>query len=182
MTTMSRFKVPERLETERLVLRMFGEDDWRAMHEHYSDPECVRFTFGRAQSESGSWRAVASMLGHWQLRAYGPYALEEKTTRKVLGTVGLWFPIDWPEPEIKWALARQHWGKGYASEAVRAVQAMAHEHLPDLPLISFINAENAASIRLALAVGARLERETEFRGGHWHVYRHPPRLERPDCR
>lgn len=174
-TAASHFKVPERLETERLVLRMFRDEDWRAMHEYFSDPESVRFTFGRAQTEGGSWRAIASILGHWQLRSYGPYALEEKATQKVLGTVGLWFPIDWPEPEIKWALARQHWGKGYASEAVRAVQAMAHEHLPELPLISFINSENAASISLALAVGATLERETEFRGGWWHIYRHPPK-------
>ncbi|MCF8173621.1 MAG: GNAT family N-acetyltransferase [Burkholderiaceae bacterium] len=167
------FKVPQRLETERLVLRMFVEEDWRALHEHYSDAECVRFTFGRAQSEAGSWRAMASMLGHWQLRGYGPYALEEKATRLVLGTVGLWYPIDWPEPEIKWALARRHWGQGYASEAVRAVQAMAGDSLPGLPPISFINSANAASIRLALAVGATLERETEFRGACWHVYRHP---------
>jgi RimJ/RimL family protein N-acetyltransferase len=34
-----------------------------------------------------------------------------------LGTVGLWYPVDWPAPEIKWALIRKAWGKGYAREA-----------------------------------------------------------------
>ena len=66
--------------------------------------------------------------------------------------------------------------RSFWPEAVRAVQAMAHDYLPGLPLISFVNSENAASIRLALAVGATLERETEFRGGWWHVYRHPSKL------
>ena len=173
MTNASRFAIPERLETEHLVLRMFVEDDWRALHEHYSDAECTRFTFRRALTEAATWRAMASMAGHWQLRGYGPYAVEEKVTRAVLGTVGLWYPLEWPEPEIKWALARRHWGKGYASEAVRAVQNMAWACVPDVSLISLIDSRNAASIKLALAVGATLERELEFAGSPFHIYRHP---------
>lgn len=173
MSEAERFLVPQRLETDRLILRLFVDDDWRALHEHFSDADCTRFTFRRALTEAGSWRAMASMAGHWQLRGYGPYAVEEKSTRTVLGTVGPWYPLEWPEPEIKWALARRHWGKGYASEAVRAVQRMAHERLPDMSLISLIDSQNAASIRLALAVGATLERELEFAGSPFHIYRHP---------
>ena len=169
------FPVPQRLETDRLLLRMFVQDDWRALHEHFSDAECTRFTFRRALTEAGSWRAMASMAGHWQLRGYGPYAVEEKSTKAVLGTVGPWYPLEWPEPEIKWALARRHWGRGYAGEAVRAVQRMAHECLPGPRLISLIDSQNAASIRLALAVGATLERQIEFAGSPFHIYRHPAR-------
>ena len=173
MTGTSGFMIPQRLETDRLLLRMFVEDDWRALHEHFSDAESTRYTFRRALTEAGTWRAMASMAGHWSLRGYGPYALEDKSTKAVLGTVGLWYPLEWPEPEIKWALARRHWGQGYASEAVRAVQRIAHECLPDLSLISLIDSQNAASIRLALAVGATLERELEFAGSPFHIYRHP---------
>jgi RimJ/RimL family protein N-acetyltransferase len=167
------FLIPQRLETERLVMRMFVEEDWRALHEYYSDAECTRFTFRRALTDAGSWRAVAMMAGHWLLRGYGPYALVEKSTQVVVGTVGLWYPVEWPEPEIKWALVRRFWGRGYASEAVRAVQRMAQESIPDLSLISLIDRENGASIRLALAVGANLERELEFYGASFHLYRHP---------
>lgn len=169
------FLIPQVLETGRLRLRPFEHDDWRAMHEHFSDEECTRFTFRRALTEAGTWRAMASMVGHWQLRGYGPYAVAEKSTGIVLGTVGLWYPLEWPEPEIKWALARRHWGRGYASEAVRAVQRMAHESMPDLRLISLIDSRNVSSIRLALAVGARLEREIEFAGSPFHIYRHSAR-------
>lgn len=167
------FLIPQVLETGRLRLRPFAHDDWRALHEHFSDAECTRYTFRRALTEAATWRAMASMAGHWLLRGYGPYAVEEKTTGSVLGTVGPWYPLEWPEPEIKWALARRHWGRGYASEAVRAVQRVALEHLPQLRLISLIDSRNEASIRLALAVGARFEREMEFADAPFHVYRHP---------
>ncbi|MDK2123585.1 GNAT family N-acetyltransferase [Parachitinimonas caeni] len=163
---------PLQLDTSRLLLRQFKHDDWVGLHDHYSDAECTRFTFRRALTEGESWRAMSSMVGHWTLRGYGPYAVVERSTGKVAGAVGLWYPNDWPEPEIKWALARQFWGRGYASEAVRAVQAPARQHLGKAP-ISFINAENEPSIRLALAVGATHEKTVEFRGSPWHVYRHP---------
>lgn len=171
-----RFTIPVLLETERLRLRTFVDSDWQGLHEHFSDAECTRYTYRRALTEAATWRALASMAGHWLLRGYGPYAVEEKSSGAVIGTVGPWYPIEWPEPEIKWALSRRFWGKGYASEAARAVQRMAHEHMPGLALISLIDSRNAASIRLALSVGATLERELEFAGSPFHLYRHPPPL------
>lgn len=166
------FEIPQRIETERLVLRMFREDDWRGMHEHYSNAECTRFTLGRALSEGESWRMTSTLAGHWLLRGYGPYALEEKATGEMVGTAGLWYPTDFPEREIKWAVNPRHWRKGYASEAARAVLRMARETYPDDPPISFIHRDNEASIRVALSVGAVLESEMDFRGARFAVYRH----------
>lgn len=167
-----KFIVPEMLETERLLLRQFKEEDWRDLHAYYASPVATQFTVGRALSEGETWRTLCSMIGHWQLRGYGPYAVEEKASGRVLGTVGFWYPNDWPEPEIKWALAPAYWGQGFASEAARAVQKAGREHLPQT-LISFIHAENLASARLAEALGAALERRMPFRGAQWLLYRHP---------
>lgn len=89
------------LETERLLLHQFVHTDWTALHEHYSDIERAKFTFRRALTEGESWRAMCSMVGHWQIRGYGHYAVIEKASGEVLGAVGLWYPNDWPEPEIK---------------------------------------------------------------------------------
>lgn len=163
---------PDFFQTARLDLRPFKDDDWMPLHELYGDIECTRFTFKRAFTEGESWRAMCSMVGHWVIRGYGPLAAVERDTGAVIGTIGLWYPNDWPEPEIKWALARRFWGKGYASEAVRAIQGPAFECLGKAP-ISFIDAENKASIQLASAVGAVLERRVEFRGSPWQIYRHP---------
>lgn len=168
-----RFLIPESIESTRLLLRTATDEDWPGLHAYYSDPECIKYTTQHPLSEDESRRTVKSISRHWERKGYGPYVIQEKVTGTVLGLVGLWFPKEWPEPEIKWALSRPHWGKGYAAEAARAVQAMAARHMPELHLISLIHSENQPSIRLAIAVGATLEKEMEFRGGIYHVYRHP---------
>ena len=166
--------IPTELETTRLRLRGFTLADWQPLHRHYSDIECTRYTFGRALTEGESWRAMAGMAGHWLLHGYGPYALVEKATGSFIGAVGLWWPGDFPETEVKWLLLRECWGRGFGSEAVRAVQQVAAEHLGMRP-ISLIRAENEASRRLALAVGAVHERDIRLREADWMAYRHPKR-------
>ena len=91
--------VPKQLETERLHLRQFEESDWRDMYEYYSNAEATKFTLGRTLSEGDTWRVVCTMIGHWQVRRYGPYAVVEKQSGVVIGTVGFWYPLDWPSPE-----------------------------------------------------------------------------------
>ncbi len=169
---MSDFEIPRQLDTERLHLRMFRESDWQAMHQHYGDPVCTRYTLGRTLGEGESWRLTATLAGHWLLRGYGPYAVEEKAGGAMIGAVGLWYPVDFPEREIKWAVLPQYQGLGYASEAARGVLAMAAGVYPGQPPISFIHRDNEASIRVALAIGATLENEIDFRGGRFRIYRH----------
>jgi RimJ/RimL family protein N-acetyltransferase len=120
-----------------------------------------------------TWRTLAGVVGHWAWRGYGPYTMLDKDEGGVLGVAGLWYPNDWPEPEIKWALVPAARGRGLASEAARAVRQMAREHLPGVRLISLIAHGNEPSVRVAEAAGARLEREIEWRGGRAFIYRHP---------
>lgn len=169
---MSEFKIPTRIESERLVLRTFRDEDWKDLYPYYSDPECMKYTIRRTLTEGETWRTMCGMIGHWQLRRYGPYGLESKEHNKIIGVVGMWYPNDWPEPEIKWGLVRNFQGKGFAREAVVRIKEMVKEHLPDQQLISLIFAENKPSINLALSVGCTLEEVTEFRGMETHLYRH----------
>lgn len=164
--------VPVRLETERLRLRPFADDDWRDLHDYFGDPAATRYTFGRQLTAGDTWRIMAGMVGHWQLRGLGPYALELKDGGRVAGTVGFWYPGDWPELEIKWGLAARHHGRGYAAEAARAVLAAGRAALPDFRPISLIHPDNAASVALARALGAARERDFDFEGELHHVYRH----------
>ncbi len=166
------YLVPQQLESKRLLLRQFVDGDWQDLHRYFSDPEAMFFTHGKALSEGETWRVMCSMIGHWQVRGYGPYAVEEKSSGRVLGTVGFWYPNDWPDPEIKWGLARRHWGQGFATEAARLVHAAGREHLPDCALISLIHDDNKASIAVALAIGAQRERSTDYEGEPHGIYRH----------
>jgi RimJ/RimL family protein N-acetyltransferase len=164
--------VPLGVESKRLRLRMPKEADWQPLHAYYGDADSVRHTVGTPLSEAQTWRTLAGVVGHWAWRGYGPYALEERAGGAVVGLAGLWFPNDWSEPEIKWALVPAARGRGYASEAARAVRAMARERLPGVRLISLIALGNEASVRVAVAAGASLEREIDFRGGRAAIYRH----------
>ncbi len=166
-------RIPESIESARLRLRRFREDDWRPLMAYYGDAAAVTYTYVQPCDEAQTRHIVDSFIRHWQRLGYGPYVIEEKADGAVAGVAGLWFPRGWPETEIKWALAPRHWGKGYASEAVRAVQAMTAQRLPGMCPISLIDARNEGSIRVALAVGAELEATIEFKGVPHRVYRHP---------
>jgi RimJ/RimL family protein N-acetyltransferase len=155
--------VPEALETPRLQLRQFQESDWDALFEMFRDEECVRYTVGTPLTRWQTWRSLAAYIGHWQLRGYGPYAVVERATGTMLGPVGLWYPGDWPEPEIKWSLARPHWGQGFATEAATAVRDMAAGHLGWKRLISVILPGNERSQAVARRLGGRLEKRFSFR-------------------
>ena len=166
------FLIPEELETERLILRIFRLEDLSDIHEYYADPECTKYTNRRPLEKSESWQKMAALVGHWRLYNYGSYAMEEKNLKRVIGVAGLDYPIDWPEPEIQWGLVREFWSKGYASEATRAVKKMTEKYLPGLSLISLIHPENHNSINLAKSLGAVFEKQYHFRNDTWHIYRH----------
>jgi RimJ/RimL family protein N-acetyltransferase len=163
-------EAPTSLETSRLLLRQFAERDWDDLHRMFEDEECVRYTIKTPLTRWQTWRALAGYLGHWSMRGYGPYAVVEKTSGRMMGPVGLWYPGDWPEPEIKWSLSREFWGKGYASEAALAVQAMAFQSLKRHRLISLILPENEASKKVATRLGGVYERTIPFRDGLADIY------------
>jgi RimJ/RimL family protein N-acetyltransferase len=167
-----KYVIPEFIETERLKLRMFNEKDCKDMHEYYADSECMKYTSGRVFNEHESWQKVAALAGHWIIRGYGSYALEDKATGNLIGIAGLDYPSDWPEPEIQWGLLRRYWGKGYASEAVKAIKKMCESSVPEMSLISLIFKDNINSANLAKAVGATFEREYEFRNDTCLIFRH----------
>ena len=162
--------VPLSIETPRLRLRMFEESDWDALCQMFEDEECVQYTRGQVQPKWETWRILAAYLGHWSLRGYGPYAVVEKSSEKMMGPVGLWCPGDWPEPEIKYSLTRAFWGNGYASEAALAVKEMAKKDLGWRRLISLIARENSNSIAVAKRIGGVFEKTIPFRGGEAEIY------------
>jgi len=161
------------LDTPRLTLRMFRESDWDAVFEIFRDDECVRFTIGSTLNRWQSWRTLAGYLGHSSLRGYGPYAVTLKATGETIGPVGLWFPGEWAEPEVKWALARRFWGYGYATEAATAVIAMATTVLSWERLVSLILPANERSKEVARGLGGTYEATIPFRDGVADIFAYP---------
>ncbi len=162
--------IPDSLETERLNLRMFSIDDWQSLCEMFGDKECVRYTIKEPLPDWLTWRWLAAYVGHWQLRGFGPYAVVEKESGRMMGPIGLWFPGDWPEPEIKWSLAQKFWGKGYVTEAATAIRELVIKELKWNRLISIIHPENQRSMAVAKRIGGIYEKTIPFRGELADVY------------
>lgn len=157
-------------ESERLVLRAFVQSDFEPMATFFADP--VSASYGGPCQRDDAWRKCAVYPGHWALRGYGPWALEEKATGAFVGLAGLWFPEGWVEPEITWALLPGQHGKGYATEAAKRSLQVAYAHFGWTTAVSVITTSNAASLAVAERLQAQRESTIPFRGGQAHVYRH----------
>jgi RimJ/RimL family protein N-acetyltransferase len=159
------------LETGRLLLRQFRQSDFDALAALSADPEVMRYLGdGKPRTRAETWLAMASYLGHWELRGYGLWAVEEKATGKFVGRIGLLNPEGWPGLEVAWTLARERWGNGFATEGAKAALDYAFSVLKLEHVISLIHTDNAASIRVALRVGEKLEGQAELFGVMRSVY------------
>lgn len=163
-------EIPE-LRTERLLLRAFRYEDHARWVEIMRD-ERVGAGLGKPSglTPHEAWLDLAVLTGHWLLRGYGHWALEELETGELVGRVGLYYPPDWPGLEVGWTVAREHWGNGYAPEAGRAACRWAHEVRGAEHILSLIHPDNENSIRVAEKLGETLEGRHQTRGFDLLVY------------
>ncbi|MBY0338894.1 MAG: GNAT family N-acetyltransferase [Acetobacteraceae bacterium] len=165
--------IPE-LRGARLTLRGFREADLDAFAAMQADPEVMRFLgpTGLPRGRAETWQTMAMLLGHWQLRGFGLWAVEHEG--RFVGRVGWLEPEGWPARELAYALARPAWGQGLAFEAASAALAWGRSRWPGLKLASFIRPENEPSRRLAAKLGARCAGRIELMGGVAEEWRHGP--------
>lgn len=160
-----------KLETERLLMRWFREDDFDAFLKICSDPEVMRFLGdGKPVTEIEAWRQMASIMGHWYFRGYGIWAVEEKSSGKLVGRIGFLKPVGWPGFELGWTLGRDSWGKGYATEGARRALEYAFSEMDRDHVISLIAPANVGSIRVAERLGEKVEGKTEVLGKEVLIY------------
>ncbi|MCI0380896.1 MAG: GNAT family N-acetyltransferase [Gemmataceae bacterium] len=157
------------LETERLHLRAFRETDLDDYARICANPEVVRHV-GAPFSRPEVWLHIAMMLGHWQLRGYGMWAVEDRASGALIGRIGFYEPEGWPGLELGWMLARDQWGRGLATEGARAALAFVFATLHKPHVISLIRPENVASIRVAEKLGERLQGHSRALGVEALVY------------
>jgi len=159
------------IETGRLLLRQFRTSDFDALARLSADPEVMKYLGdGKPKTRAEAWLMMASYLGHWELRGYGLWAVEEKASGEFIGRIGLLNPEGWPGLEVAWTLAHERWGNGFATEGAKAALDYAFSVLKLDHVISLIHPDNAASIRVALRLGEKPERQVELMGVMRSVY------------
>ena len=163
-----------RIETARLSLRAFVPADVEPYTRMMADPEVTRFLGSGAPLDAvDAWRQLALVIGHWELRGFGLWAVEERASGRFIGRIGCFEPAGWPGLEIGYVLARDAWGHGYAREGAAASLAFARRELGRAEVISLIRPDNRASVGVAEHLGARRTGRVDFYGAPTDVYAYP---------
>ncbi|MCS5717405.1 GNAT family N-acetyltransferase [Herbiconiux sp. CPCC 205763] len=155
--------------TARLDLRPHRLDDLDDLHRYHSDPEVVRYIpwpvrtldETRTALESRTHQGVVFEPGQWLV-----LAMEVRETGRVIGEVLLKYDSETDaRGELGYAMAADMAGQGYATEAARAVLALAFDDFGLHRVIARLDARNAASARLLHRLGMR--QEALFRQDEW---------------
>jgi RimJ/RimL family protein N-acetyltransferase len=162
----------ETIDTQRLKLRPWRDSDFSAFARYYADEDNARYVGGQKDPDQ-AWRHFALQIGHWKLKGFGYWAVDDKDTGDFVGCVGLWQSPGWPELELGYWLLEEHRGKGYAIEGCRRCRDYAREELRATSLVSYIDPANAPSIQLAKRLGAVYEATIDLASYGAHcVFRH----------
>jgi RimJ/RimL family protein N-acetyltransferase len=157
-------------ETDRLRLRPVDLGDRDAWSDFVADPEATRLLHVPQPFDPAFG---ARLLDRWVARfddPIGMYAAVERDGGEVAGFVGyVARELDWGrELELGWLLRRRFHGRGYATEAARALRPLVPGRV-----ISLIRVENDASVNVARKLGMDVEREVDFAGYATYVFVSP---------
>ncbi|MEA2652592.1 MAG: hypothetical protein QOI85_2313 [Chloroflexota bacterium] len=168
------------IETERLLLRRWREEDRKPFAALNADP-VVREHFQGTQSREQSDAFIDRIEDHWRERGWGNWAVEVPGVAPFIGYVGLW-PADYvanrPMVEVGWRLAREHWGHGYATEGAREALRFGFKEIGLDEIVSFTVPQNERSWRVMERIGLVRDAAGDFDHpnvdpvGYPHLVRH----------
>jgi RimJ/RimL family protein N-acetyltransferase len=136
------------LETKRLLLRQWRDEDFAPFAALNADPEVMRYFPAPLSREASDAMALRCRSLIFE-RGWGFWAVERKDTQEFIGFVGLNKPVAQlpfsPCVEIGWRLALAHWGNGYATEAAQRALQFGFEELELPEIVSFCVLSNSKS-------------------------------------
>jgi ribosomal-protein-alanine N-acetyltransferase len=141
------------IETERLMIRRFNEQDRADLAVLYADPEVMRYIPYGVLDAAGLQSVLDRYARVEAKHGFTFWAIAERATGRFVGDVGFGIYEPTGEPELGYSLARDVWGRGYASEAARACLDAALVHLDADRVVAVVDAENDASARVAERIG-----------------------------
>jgi RimJ/RimL family protein N-acetyltransferase len=157
-----------RIETSRLILRPTAPGDFEAWAAFMADADASKHV-GGPQPRPVAWRGFLSMAGAWAMQGYAMFSVIEKASGRWLGRLGPWVPDGWPGTEVGWGLAREAWGKGYATEGSTAAIDWAFDRLGWTEVIHCIAPDNARSQAVARRLGSRVLRQARLPAPFEHI-------------
>jgi RimJ/RimL family protein N-acetyltransferase len=161
------------LTTNRLILREFAEDDWRAVLAYQSDPAYLRYNPYSYRNEHDV-RSFVRMFMDWSReipRKKYQLAIVLKSDERLIGNGGIRMQTAHSEvADIGYEIDRRYWGQGYATEAACALLAFGFNQLHLHRIWAYCIAENVASARVLEKIGMMYEgrqRQSEHMKNRW---------------
>lgn len=147
------------LRTERLELRAPQRSDLRGLIDLMAAQETRRFLGSAQANEKGQFDRLLRNVGGWTLYGYGNFIVRLQGKPDVIGSCGVFHTwrgfgqgMD-DVPEAGWIIRHDHWGKGIAGEAMRAILAWFDATHGPRRIAAMIEEGNAASQKVAAALG-----------------------------
>lgn len=151
------------IETLRLILRPFSQDDLDEFAALNADPEAMRYIgIGKPQSREQTQVRLNAILDHYQQHGFGLFAMVDKTSGEFVGFCGLQHLENTSEIEVGYRLARRFWGIGLATEAARACVLYGFEQLGLERIVAVIQPGNAPSKSVAAKIGMNFIKHAHF--------------------
>jgi RimJ/RimL family protein N-acetyltransferase len=163
------------LQTERITLREWKDSDFAPFAAMNADAEVMRYFPGTSTKEESD-NLARKFINHFAEHGFGLFATELKSTGEFIGFVGLNIPNFeahfTPCVEIGWRLAKEHWNKGYATEAALAVIQYGFGELELKEIVSFTAVQNTPSRKVMEKIGMVHNPADDFdhpklEAGHW---------------
>jgi ribosomal-protein-alanine N-acetyltransferase len=153
------------LETDRLRLCPLALDDADDLHRLWTDPGVRRYLWdGEAIPPEQTREIVLRSVELFEREGLGLWAVRPRERDGLIGFSGYWFFREPPELELLYGIAAEHWGRGYATEAARAMLRYGFERLGFDRVAASTDPPNAASIRVLEKLGMRFERRETIKG------------------
>ena len=165
------------IETQRLRLRGHRLDDFEACAALWGDALVTRFIGGKPSTREESWARLLRNVGHWSLLGFGYWVVEDRVTGQFAGEIGFSdlkrdiTPSLEGFPESGWVLLPHAHGRGFATEAVRAILAWGDTQFAGRQTACIINPDNAASIGVAQKCGYREFARTTYKDAPTVMFR-----------
>lgn len=153
------------LETPRVILREFNQDDARPLHRILSEPGVLRyFPSSNPPKLERVERLIETHKRHWRENGYGWWAAVDRSENVLIGWCGLGLLEETEEIEIKYLLKRSHWGRGIATEAADICIDYAFRKVDLDTIIGLTHPENIASQRVLEKIGLTFQKQEKYFG------------------
>ena len=141
------------MQTQRLLLRPFEPDDAEHLFQLNEDWDCIKYTGDKAFKNLEEAENLVKNYDHYEKYGFGRWTVLDKTSGEFLGWCGLKYDENLNEYDLGFRFLKEHWGRGYATEASELCLKMGFEKFKMPEIVGRVIPENIASIKVLEKLG-----------------------------